>query len=40
MLSLIEHALLTGLELGVAALALYFVGSTIRDLWLAIRGKP
>lgn len=39
MFSFIGQALLTALEFAIAALALYFVASTARDLWLSIRNR-
>ncbi|HSA63032.1 MAG TPA: hypothetical protein VLE03_12410 [Nitrospiraceae bacterium] len=39
MLSFFGQALMTAFEFGIAALALYFVASTARDLWLSIRNR-
>jgi hypothetical protein len=39
MLWIFGQAFMTALEFGIAALVLYFVGSTARDLWLSIRDR-
>jgi hypothetical protein len=39
MLSLIGQAFMTALEFGIAALVLYFVASTAKDLWFSIRDR-